>query len=389
MISQIDETAAVCLLTSHFPPEVGGVAVSSRRLADYLVEGGYRVHVVTPVTEAEVRGTASPTVEGGATIHRVVADAISTDDLSHFRLRKYLKDLDSEVGISLFHGFFLTVAYPCILAANGRNGRPQRPTILSIRGNDSVTLISNPLLRSMFLFAMHRASWVTSVNQLYLDQIPKDVHLSGRSSVIRNGIGPIGPHDPWAPDSRRRGVVGTVGEFRTVKDIPLLIRAYAGLPASLRRGLVLAGSFCSAEEEVWSRMLIDEFGLGEEVEITGRFEHARVAQYLDRLYVYVQSSAYEGMPNALLEAATCGIPLVATAVGGMKEVLEDRRSALLVPHGDPVALTAAIQRILEDAALALRLSQGARGLAGSLSVDREKEAWLALYRRLLAKERPN
>jgi glycosyltransferase involved in cell wall biosynthesis len=135
--------------------------------------------------------------------------------------------------------------------------------------------------------------------------------------------------------------------------------------------------------------VVEEFGLTGEVEITGSFDHARVGEYLDRLHVYVQSSAYEGLPNALLEAATRGVPLVATAVGGMREVIEHGRSGLLVPHGDPAAMTAAIRRILEDPALASRLSRAAHDLARSLSMDREKEAWLALYRRLLKSERPH
>ncbi len=383
MTGPTDGPSAVCLLTSFFPPVTGGVAIAARRLADYLVEGGYRVHVVTPLMRPGVAGTASRSVEDGALVHRVIAEPISGDDLTNFHLRKYLKALDAEVGIRLFHGFFLTAAYPCVLAAEDGGGRAPTPTILSIRGNDTVELINNPILRSMVFRVLRRATWVTSVNHLYLDDLPDELDLSRRSSVIRNGIASIGPDARRAPDDRCRGCVGTVGEFRTVKDIPLLIRAYAGVPANLRRKLLLAGPFSSHDEEVWSRMLIEEFGLEAEVEVTGRFQHAEVAGYLDRMQVYVQSSAYEGLPNALLEAASRSIPLVATAVGGMKEVLQDGHSALLVPHGDPAAMTAAIRRVLEDPSLASRLSTGARDLAASLSRDREKEAWLSLYDRLL------
>ena len=56
--------------------------------------------------------------------------------------------------------------------------------------------------------------------------------------------------------------------------------------------------------------------------------------------------AGEGLPNALLEAAGAGVPLVATAVGGMREVLPTASPGLLVPHGDPRAMSEAVTRVL-------------------------------------------
>ena len=123
-------------------------------------------------------------------------------------------------------------------------------------------------------------------------------------------------------------------------------------------------------------------GIRGEVRYTGRFPQPEVFEHLRNMHVYVQSSAYEGLPNALLEAASIGVPLVATEVGGMPEVLTDGVNALLVPHGEPIQLTRAIERILGDDALAARLSQGARRLAADLSPEREWAEWLALYRRL-------
>ena len=378
----------VCLLTASFPPYPGGVARAARRLAGHLLEGGYLVHVVTYQSGYKDSDPVSRIEEDGLTVHRIAQDQSVTGDLTGFRLRKYLKDLDTEVDFGLFHGFFLTVAYSCVLASAGVNGKPSRPTILSARGTDAASLIDEPTIRSMFLYALGRATWVTSVNQEYLDRIQRDVELSGRCSVIRNGVARASPDSFWSQEDSRRRVIGTVGEFRTVKDIPLLIRAYAALPQSLRRGLLLAGYFSSREEELWSQMLIDEFHLRDEVEITGPFDPDRLEGYLGRMYVYVQSSSYEGLPNALLEAASHGLPLVATAVGGVKEVFEDERSALLVPHGEPAAMSGAIRRVLEDPSLAKRLARGALEVAEALSLGREKEAWLALYDRLLSREHP-
>jgi glycosyltransferase involved in cell wall biosynthesis len=271
--------------------------------------------------------------------------------------------------------------------AAGRGNR-KRPIIASIRGSDVTNLLEVPFMRSTILAGLRKATWITSVNQLYMARVAQDVPVAGRSSVIRNGIARPADQAMWQLRAENRGGVGTVGQFRKVKDIPLLIRAYHRVPAALRRRLLLAGYFAAADasEAEWSHCLIEEFGIAEEVRVTGRFDHAVVFDHLRSLHVYVQASAYEGLPNAVLEAASLGVPLVATAVGGLAEILEDGVSALLAPHGDPASLGAAIARVLADDALAQRLSQGAQAVAATLSVETERAQWLALYAKLLGEQ---
>jgi len=373
--------ANVCLSTQEYPPRVGGVGVAAQRLARHLVAAGYGVHVVTPVDTPGATGRIEQADESGIITHRLVHD-FTADAGAGFAFRKLVQELDEQVGFDLFHGFFLTTLYPCVTAAS--RGARVRPVIASIRGSDALTLLDQPYLRSTIIPALRKTTWITSVNQLYLDRVGEEVDVRGRSSVIRNGIvPPAEAARPWALTGENRGVVGTVGQFRRVKDIPLLIRGYAATPPELRRRLLLAGYFDDRDEELWSETLIDELGVRGDVEIVGRFPNSEVTRSLRRMHVYVQSSAYEGLPNALLEAASVGVPLIATAVGGMAEVIVDGENGLLVPHGEPATLGATIARVLRDDALAARLSLGARGLAAELSPERERDAWLALYRRLL------
>jgi glycosyltransferase involved in cell wall biosynthesis len=371
----------ICLSSQVYPPEIGGVGVAAQRLAETLVSAGYDVHVIAP-HQSTVPGVESvrTSLENGVHVHRVDYTA----DLQRlaFALRALVKRLDERLRFALFHGFFLTAVYPCVAAVEA--GGTKRPIIASIRGNDALTLKDHPYTRAAILAGLRRASWITSVSQTYLDRVAEEVDVSGRSSVIRNGVKPAPEAtQPWRLDVQNRGIVGSVGKLRKVKDVPLLVRGYAAVPSALRRGLLLGGSFDDPEEEAWTATLIREFGLESEVTLTGDFRQPEVFGHLRSMHVYVQSSAAEGLPNALLEAASLGVPLVATAVGGMREVLTDGETGLLVPHGEPAALGAAITRIVSSDALAEHLSQGARKLAAELSPERERAEWLALYRGLL------
>lgn len=370
------ERTAVCLVTLEYWPTVGGVAVAVRRLVRTLVAEGFDVHVVVPLFQD---GPPVPTrdAEDGATVYRVSMNLAAGLQQASLEFLRFVREIDQEVGFSLFHSFFLVKAYACTLLAG------KRPVLISIRGGDMVTQ-QHPAVRATAIFSLQKARWVTSVNQIQLDDLHRLVDLTGRSSVLRNGIAPVLSGARWNLAQCERGTVGTVGQFRRVKDIPLLVRAYAAVDPALRRKLMLAGSFTEVAEERWSQTLARELGVEDQVEVTGDLPRERVFETLPRFHVYVQNSAFEGLPNALLEAAACGVPIVATAVGGMKEVLRDGENALVVPHGDPPALARAIERILAGDALATRLSAGSLALAGELSIEREQGAWMELYRRLLA-----
>jgi glycosyltransferase involved in cell wall biosynthesis len=103
---------------------------------------------------------------------------------------------------------------------------------------------------------------------------------------------------------------------------------------------------------------------------------------------YVMSSAWEGMPMVLLEAGAAALPIVATRVGGNQEVVGDGETGYLAPPRDPVALAAAMQRLMSLSG-AERRSMGARGrdhVRTHYGLQRVAEQWEALYRELLARK---
>lgn len=104
--------------------------------------------------------------------------------------------------------------------------------------------------------------------------------------------------------------------------------------------------------------LIDELDLAEQVLLVGRRDD--IADVVRSLDVAVLPSNYEGSPLTILEYMAGAAPIVASAVGGVPELIEDSVHGLLVPPGDAGALAAAMQRLLEDRELADRLGRAAR-----------------------------
>jgi glycosyltransferase involved in cell wall biosynthesis len=99
----------------------------------------------------------------------------------------------------------------------------------------------------------------------------------------------------------------------------------------------------------------------------------------------VNPSHSEGSPYVLLEAMAAGLPIVATSVGGVPEMLEDNESALLVPASDPQAMAGAIARLLCDEKLAGQLAENASELVSSRFSPEAHVRFLAeIYRAVIS-----
>ena len=106
--------------------------------------------------------------------------------------------------------------------------------------------------------------------------------------------------------------------------------------------------------------------------------------YLAALDAFVLPSAWEALPLSLLEAMSCGLPVIATAVGGTPEAVEDRVTGRIVPHGNARALADALWSLLSDSVL--RAELGRAGLAAyeaRFKADRMIDETESLYRELL------
>lgn len=171
--------------------------------------------------------------------------------------------------------------------------------------------------------------------------------------IVRNGVALAGP----APHSGRDdALVGIVGVLRPEKDHATFLHAARIVATHTDRArfvVVGDGPLRAASER-----LAHELGIADRVEFTGA--RTDVAELLATMAVFVLSSRTETLPMALLEAMSAGVPVVATAVGGIPDAVEDGVSGILVPPEDPARLAAAVLDLLGDPDRAAATGRAAR-----------------------------
>ncbi|HWP35156.1 MAG TPA: glycosyltransferase [Thermodesulfobacteriota bacterium] len=187
---------------------------------------------------------------------------------------------------------------------------------------------------------------------------------------------------PPLPDAAGEPVLGTAGRLVPVKGIELFLHAVHDLSRQgvAVRGLVVGDGPLRPRLEGLAR----ELGLGERVVFAGHVPDVR--PYLAQMDLFVLPSFAEGLPMALLEAMAAGLPVVATDVGGVREVLEPADAGLLVPPGSAGALAAACLALVRDPARRAALGRAAaRRVAEAFSIAVTGPRYLALYREAAAR----
>lgn len=197
--------------------------------------------------------------------------------------------------------------------------------------------------------------------------IERDAVPPGRITVVPNAVTPVSDeHRPAAlpalpADCRRGALVGVVARLQPEKGVATFLKAAARVASLSGEARFLVVGDGPLRRELGR--LAERLGLEGRVHFLGFRSDAR--ELIERLDVLVVPSFTEGAPLVVLEAMAAGVPVVASAVGGIPDQVRHDGEGLLVPPGDPVALGDALLCLLRDPARIRRLGEAGRRRAAS------------------------
>ncbi|HEX7090407.1 MAG TPA: N-acetyl-alpha-D-glucosaminyl L-malate synthase BshA [Longimicrobiales bacterium] len=265
-----------------------------------------------------------------------------------------------------------------------------RPTeirvITTLHGTDITLVGQDPSFHSITRFSILRSDGVTAVSEYLRRETVRRFDIPADSiEVIPNFVDLEryrrdleGCHrSQLAPEGEK--IVMHISNFRPVKRVDDVVRAFARASRRVPARLVLVGD---GPARGLAQKVAEEEGVAARVTFLGK--QSSVAELLACADVLLLPSESEAFGLVALEAMACGVPVVATAVGGVPELVPDGEAGFLVPLGDVAAMADAIVTLLADPARWQTASAAAREAATRFSADRIVPRYEALYRRVLS-----
>jgi len=210
------------------------------------------------------------------------------------------------------------------------------------------------MLRTSYKYA----DLIVPVSKSY---VPPEVELGAdpdKIRIVNNGI----DCNKFRPNPSKNGgtpVVGCFARIVPVKGQMTFIKACKKVLENHQANFILVGEVQDQEYYQQCQALVQELGLAQNLKFIGYVDN--LLEWYQRVDIFVLVSQWEGIPLALLEAMSCGLPSICTAVGGIPDILSDTGAGYLVPPNDSDSLASRICELLDDETLrktiGLRASQ--------------------------------
>ncbi|UCD44667.1 MAG: N-acetyl-alpha-D-glucosaminyl L-malate synthase BshA [Candidatus Bathyarchaeota archaeon] len=336
-------------------PTVGGSGILATRLGVELAGRGHEVHFITYERPVAIQGVDHD---------NVYVHLVTVVEYPLFKYPPYTIALGSEMfrvsqqqGLDLLHVHYSIPHATAALLARGITGVPY---VVTLHGSDVTILGSDRSYLPVNTHSVEEADAVTAVSKFMAEEAYERLGITKEIAVIPNFVDSEtfspAPCEVLERDAEKDIVVAHISNFRPVKRVQDLIYAI-NIVAKKEPGvrLMLVGD---GPERHKLEALIDHLDLRGNVQLTGY--RSDVANLLRCSDAVVLCSETESAPLTLLEGMSCGLPVVATEVGGIPEIVEDGVNGFLVQPKHPEAIAQRILELSEDGALRRRLGEAAR-----------------------------
>lgn len=343
------------------PPPAGGMANQTLQLSRLLAGEGVATEIV------QVNAPYRPSWIAGVPMIRAV-----------FRFAPYLRTLWRAAGRNdLFHVMansgwsWHLFAAPAVWIARLRG----IPVVVNYRGGEAETFLCRS--SAAVGFSMRRAS-VVVVPSGFLQQVFSKFGLETR--IVPNIVDLDKFHPAPNPPTGTHIVIAR--NLEPLYDIGTGLRAMALLlDRHPEARMSIAGS---GPERERLEHLTRELGISAQVRFTGRLDSAEMAELYRSATLSLNTALVDNMPNSVLEALACGVPVVSTNVGGVPFLVEHETTALLVEAGDAAAMAEAMTRLIEDHALRHNLIRNGLAHVQRFTWERVGRLWMQTYEGALA-----
>lgn len=245
------------------------------------------------------------------------------------------------------------------------------PLLTTMHGTD-VRMLSSSLGKRLYRSVASRSHALTAVSS-WLAASAMQVH----PKPVTVAPMPVRTEDFTPGPASRQPRLLFIGKLTPQKGLPALLEALAACRTSPQLEVVGAGRV----DDRAIRERAEALGLGDRIRWMPILPQSELAKRYRDAYALVIPATDEGLGLTAVEAALSETPVIAFASGGLTDVVEHERTGLLVPTGDVAALAAAIDRVVEDPALARRLGTGGRTFAlERFSAAAVAQRYAALYR---------
>ncbi len=341
-------------------PSVGGSGVLATALGEELARRGHEVHFISYERPFRL-------AENTARLH---FHPVIINDYELFKYPDYtlplsvrMAEVSRDHGLDVLHVHYAVPHATAAILARDMLPRKQQPAIVTtLHGTDTTLLGRDPGYRPAIHHALTSSDAVTAVSDYLRDETRRVLDFHGPLQTIHNFFTPR-PAARSREEVRRelglrdQTLIFHSSNLRLLKRVDLVLEAVARVrPRDSFKLLILSGGD-------FQPYLHDLRRLGLEDRIIVREKVNEIEDYLQAADLGLFASETESFCLAILEAMCFGCPSVATAVGGVPEVIEDGKSGLLVPSGDVEGLAAGVSKLITDANYRKKLGAAARARA--------------------------
>lgn len=359
----------------------GGSGVVATEVGKALAARGHEIHILSPSLPPRLVG-----FEDRINFHEVRASPypLFEDAPYSIALGSKMADVAEHHGLEILHAHYAIPHAMAALLARMALGNHLK-VVTTLHGTDITVVGSDPSYLPMVKMAIRESDAVTAVSEYLRQETIRTFGVVRPIEVIGNFIEPPGQDRPdcraWlAP--KATFVLTHISNFRPVKRVLDVLKIFELVRKEVPARLVMVGD---GPDRLEAEAFCREKGLTGEVRFTGK--QLDIGTVLACSDVFLLPSETESFGLAALEAMGQRVPVVASRVGGLPEVVRHGVDGYLEPVGDVAAMAADVVRLLTQEDLRLRMGEAARAraldtFAESLVVDQYE----ALYRRVLGKD---